>query len=64
MQLVDENGAANQLLVSPSTLQKWRVKGQGPRFVRVGRQVRYDLEDLKDFANSHKVSSTSEARAA
>lgn len=64
MQLVGEIVAARMLDAKPSTIQKWRVKGVGPRWVRVGRLVKYDVEDLKSWAESHKVNSTSEARAA
>lgn len=43
------------------TLQKWRVTGDGPPFVRVGRLVRYRQADVEAWINSRRVSSTSEA---
>ena len=53
--------AAERLSVSPLTLQKWRVTGGGPRYVKVGRGVRYDPVDLANWIEARKVNSTSEA---
>jgi len=45
--------AAAYLGISQSTLEKWRVMGQGPRFVKIGtRLVGYDQADLDAFRNS------------
>ncbi len=33
--------------VSVSTLTQWRYRGVGPRYVKVGRHVRYDWRDLE-----------------
>ncbi len=52
--------AANYLGLSVSTLNKWRVYGQGPKFVKLGRAVRYRVEDLVQFAKMCSKSSTSE----
>lgn len=32
--------------VSEATLRRWRATGQGPAFLRVGRQVRYRASDV------------------
>lgn len=34
------------------TLQRWRFLNQGPRFVRLGRCVRYPAADLHRWINS------------
>lgn len=34
------------------TLQRWRLTMQGPRFVRLGRCVRYPAQELQDWVNS------------
>ena len=52
--------AANYLGVSASFLEKRRVAGDGPRFSKFGRVVRYSKEDLDHFADINKRSSTSE----
>jgi hypothetical protein len=52
--------AAEVLGVSVRTLEKWRLTGQGPRFIRLGRAVRYALADLEAFAAAGARRSTSE----
>jgi excisionase family DNA binding protein len=44
--LVTEVQAAKFLNISIRTLQAWRIKLAGPRFVRVGRAIRYRRSDL------------------
>ena len=44
-------GAAQYLGLSPSTLEKMRLQGTGPRFTKLGsRAVGYFVEDLDAFA--------------
>jgi hypothetical protein len=37
---------------NPNTLHVWRCHGRGPRFVRVGRAIRYRLSDLQAYIES------------
>ena len=48
--------AAQYLRVSPRTLEKWRLTGEGPVFRRLGggRAVRYALEELDEFAGDRR----------
>lgn len=57
---VRTGGAASYSGLAESTLEKLRVSGDGPRYIRVGRVVVYDLDDLDEWLNSHKRNSTSE----
>lgn len=41
--------AAQYLRVEPGTLQQWRWAGTGPTYVKVGRSVRYPLDQLADW---------------
>jgi DNA-binding transcriptional MerR regulator len=41
--------AAEELGVSPYTLDKWRHLGIGPRYYKIGNRVFYRREDLRDF---------------
>jgi predicted DNA-binding transcriptional regulator AlpA len=52
--------AAAYLKSSPSTLAKRRLCGDGPKFCRIGRAVRYRTSDLEDFMARTRVLSTSE----
>jgi hypothetical protein len=36
-------------VVTPATLQWWRVVGRGPAYVKVGRRVAYHKSALDDF---------------
>lgn len=61
--LLEEEAAAPLIGWSVSTLQKKRVAGDGPPFVKMGRSVRYRPEDLEAFVAAHVVSSTSQQAA-
>ncbi len=59
--LLTEQQAAAFLSINPRTLQKWRVVGGGPLFVRISRRcIRYRREDLDQWTNSRVKSSTSQ----
>lgn len=58
--LMDEADLAELLEISVRTLQKWRHEGGGPRYVKLGRMVRYDWEDVMDWLESRKLRSTSD----
>ena len=44
-----------------NTLAKWRITGEGPRFIRSGRAIKYHPEDVAEWLDARKVKSTSEA---
>lgn len=44
--LINESEAARYLCLSRSFMRQARVKGTGPAFIKMGRAVRYRLEDL------------------
>lgn len=48
--------------VSTKTLSNWRVSGFGPPFVKIGRAVRYPLDDLRRWLRARTVRNTAEAR--
>ena len=58
--LLDEKQAAALLRVTTKAVQGWRYKGNGPRFVKVNRLVRYRLEDLQAFVLAALRTSTSD----
>jgi predicted DNA-binding transcriptional regulator AlpA len=53
--------AAKLLSVSISWLAKSRLTGTGPRFVKIGRSVRYPESSLREYIKSRMKGSTSEA---
>lgn len=62
--LLDTEQAAPFAGVSAGTLENWRTQGTGPRFLKVGRRVLYDPDDIADWRASRRFQSTSEAEAA
>ena len=59
-QLMTERDAAWLLGLSVRTLQKWRLLGQGPCYLKLGQAVRYDPSDLEAFVQAARRSFTSE----
>lgn len=56
---VDTKGAAAYLGLSVETMERLRVTGGGPEFIKLTKSVRYRLDDLDSWAESHRRSSTS-----
>lgn len=44
--------AADQLGLDPSQLHRWRRRGTGPQYVRLGRTVRYHPDALTAWVDS------------
>jgi excisionase family DNA binding protein len=63
MTLLSQREAATLLHLSERTLERFRVSGTGPKFVRMGRSIRYRLTDLEAYIAARVVSSTSEMAA-
>ena len=53
--LLTEKQLASLYAVSVATVQKWRYKGEGPAWIRLGARkcVRYRREDALAFLQSH-----------
>lgn len=45
--------------LSVDTLKRWRAQGHGPRWVRIGRQIRYAMKDIRDHESSRDEASRS-----
>ncbi len=57
-QYLDNRETAEYLCVSESFLNKTRHFGTGPRFYRVGRAIRYAVEDVDDWMAERCATST------
>jgi len=62
--LLNTTEAARKLGVSVSYLNKRRLTGGGPVFVKIGAKVVYDPADLSAWINARRRSSTSHMVAA
>ena len=54
------SAAADYLGYSESTLEKKRVTGDGPPFIRLGRAIVYDTRDLDAWLAERRATSTSD----
>ncbi len=59
-ELLTERDASKLLCLSVRTLQKWRLSGRGPRFLKLGHAVRYDRAELERFLAKARRASTSD----
>jgi excisionase family DNA binding protein len=60
--ILTEEEAAEYSGFSRRTLQKWRVVGGGPKYLKIGRAVRYRADDLDAFLAAGERRNTSESR--
>lgn len=56
-----EREVAEQLGLSVATLRAWRHRGKGPRFLRLGRSVRYLPSDVDEFVRASAVDTQSDS---
>ncbi|HVR07530.1 MAG TPA: helix-turn-helix domain-containing protein [Thermoanaerobaculia bacterium] len=61
--LLNTQQAAARCNLSPRTLEKLRVTGGGPPFVRLGGSVRYQVDDLEAWIAAGRRLSTSDTPA-
>jgi len=59
--LVKEQEAAKFLCVAVQTLRNWRTSGQGPRYIKLGRAVRYSEADLMAFMEERRITPLSKS---
>lgn len=46
---ISQNQLAERWQLSEATLERWRIEGTGPIFLKLRGQVRYRLEDIRSF---------------
>ncbi len=59
--LLTQKHLSNLINVSERTLERWRVEGSGPVFVKAGRKCLYRVEDINAWLEANRRASTSEA---
>ena len=63
MYLLTQQEAAEETRLSERTLERHRLAGTGPKFVRLGRRVLYRRQDVEEWIAANICRSTSEADA-
>lgn len=48
--------AARILGLAPQTLRNMRCQRRGPNYIKLGRAIRYRIEDLEEFKNNRLIS--------
>ena len=59
-QLLDVKAVSGWLGVSKSTLAKWRLKGTGPPYIKVGKRILMRQSDLEKWLDHRRRRSTSD----
>jgi len=60
LRLLTQSEAAKLLRLSERTLERLRLQGGGPRYIKANRSVRYREADLEAWVAARVVNSTSE----
>jgi predicted DNA-binding transcriptional regulator AlpA len=47
--LLIEEAVSEKLQVSLACLRRWRLQGEGPKYVKMGPMVRYRPKDIEDW---------------
>lgn len=61
--LLDNEQTSSMLGIKPNTLEIWRCKGKGPRFIKLGNEkqspIRYRRTDVAEWIDQQSFASTS-----
>ena len=60
--ILTDVAVAERLGVSRFTVRSWRLKGVGPRFLKMGRAVRYRSEDVDEYERQALVETRAPSR--
>jgi len=41
--------------VKQQTLAHWRSQGKGPQYIKIGKVIRYALDELEKWIGAHRV---------
>ena len=50
---INQHQLAKRWDISPRTLERWRWKGEGPPYLKLGCRVVYRLEDVEKFESDN-----------
>jgi predicted DNA-binding transcriptional regulator AlpA len=53
-QFLTQNELAELLRLPERTLEDWRLTHTGPPYLKLGRHVRYDVQDVLAWAKEHR----------
>ena len=53
---------AQRWAISPKTLQRWRLEGRGPRYLKLSKRVSYQITEVMAFEKEVLHTSTRDLR--
>lgn len=56
--LLTQEELAKRWGMNPGSLAIWRIKGKGPKFVKIGRKIFYTEEEIEAFEQKNMKRST------
>lgn len=62
--VLTEADLASRWAMSPKTLQRWRMEGRGPHYLKLGKRVSYPLNAVIAYENCVQHVSTSQRASA
>ncbi|MDE8651436.1 helix-turn-helix transcriptional regulator [Novosphingobium album (ex Liu et al. 2023)] len=63
MEILNTREAADYVRLGKPTMERFRISGEGPVFVKLGGAVRYRKADLDSWIETRRVRSTSDGGA-
>ncbi len=54
LELMTPKQLADAMGVTPNTVKRWRLDGEGPAHIRVGNTIRYHRRDVEKWMESKK----------
>jgi hypothetical protein len=57
-----QNALASRWNISPRTLERWRWRGEGPAYLKIGGRVAYRLADIEAFEAEQRRATSTVAR--
>ena len=54
-EILTERGASEKFRIPRQTLSNWRHLGRGPCYLKIGKSVRYLVNDIQDYLLSKRI---------
>lgn len=61
--LITAQDTANKLGIKRQLLDQWRCQGKGPKFIRMGRMIRYRPDDVDQWIADNEASPARDSSA-
>jgi predicted site-specific integrase-resolvase len=62
-QFLNQARLAIRWQISPRTLERWRWRGEGPAFTKIGGRVVYRIADVQAYEDGRRCASTVQSTA-